>query len=196
MRQVGIVSLKRDYPAPIASWAESSYVDSQWLEEQWERGPDSGPQLALASLKAMEGSEGDPLRFLDDEGTYICEHAGQVGLLQELELEATFNYPNEPVDPDREVSIAQFDRIVTFKKLLLEEILERFPHTKFFVSYADVTYKGCICLNAFTPLEHARCNGEAVLLSPYSKEKSLTGPCPTLKKISELMRTIQFLEFQ
>jgi hypothetical protein len=194
MARIQIVSLKYDYPAPLASWAEGTYEDSAWLEKHWDREPNSGSQEFLKVMKEIEGSTGDPIRFLGDEGTYIAEFKGTVGLLDEYELDETFNYPLEPLDAEREVSIAQFDRIVTTKILMLEDLSERFPFTEFFVSYGDVTHKGSICLNAYTPFEQAMVDGKAVYLSPYSRDKSLNEECPTLKQIAYLMQAVRQLD--
>lgn len=207
---IAVINTTPNYPIPLTDrWGD--YTCRSALLQHWNiiEGSDAYEAYELLRGRYDSGeidsqgnplhlSIGDPRAFQHEEVTFIAFHEGRIGIHAELELEEKYNEEEESSDYD-ELTKSEFEEWVAYYSDKLKPMAEAYPETKFFIAHGeDVTYKGRVTINAFTPLLNGRLpNGTmlapqsvALMVSPYFRKGPDAGEinitqCPCLAGLTE-----------
>lgn len=208
---IAVINTIPNYPIPLTDrWGD--YTCRTTLLQHWNivEGSDAYEAYELLRGRYDSGemdsqgnplhlSIGDPRGFQHDEATFIAFHKGQIGIHAEVELDVEFNDLDDPSEFEDEITRAEFDELAAYYTDKLQALVEAYPETQFFIAHGeDVTYKGRVTINAFTPLLNGRLpNGTmlapqsvALMVSPYFRKGPDAGEinitqCPCLASLTE-----------
>lgn len=192
---IPLIADQKEYPIPLtdrfAEFWEEHGLEEFWLSDIPADSPERIHLLdTLAALKNqfdhIDTSEpmlpGDPRHHQTEEVCFVTRGLfgvgeGKTGLHAEFELD-TEDFT------DSEIHCA-----TTYWRQQLAILSEHFPHTTFFLASGDVTYRGRLTLNAFTPLEARQADQPFLFTSPYQPEEA--GPdstlCPTIAQLVDTL---------
>ncbi|WP_166256354.1 hypothetical protein [Marinobacter salicampi] len=215
---IPVINSQQAYPTPLTDrWGD--YICRSVLADHWDVNEDSPAHQAYELLRGRydcgehddqgnslyaEFTPGDPRAFQYEEAGFVAFWYNQIGIFTEVELAAEFNDLDcsdfeSGVDVGDEITRAQFDALVAKYSPTMLELAAAYPQTQFFIAHGDnVTYRGRVTLNAFTPLLNGRLpNGIylapqplALMISPYFRKGPDAGEvnmttCPAIQGITD-----------
>lgn len=213
---IQILNLKSNYPTLLTDrWGD--YMERTVLAEHWNVGEEDPAMQAYELLRGRYDSGehdsdgnplhhgfsiGDPRAFLAEESCYVAFYENRIGIHAEVELDVEFNDLDDAAaveDTDEEITREEFEKLVERYTPKLQGLAEIYPETRFFIAHGeDVTYRGRVTLNAFTPLLNGRLpegttlapQSMALMLSPYFRKGPDAGAvniaeCPCLTGITD-----------
>lgn len=178
--EIAVINTIAHYPVPLTDrWGD--YNDRSTLKQHWKALDGSDVLDAYALLHGrynsgemdrygnpMHLSIGDPRAFQHEEVTFVAVREGRIGIHAEVELDVEFNDLDDPSEFEDEITRAEFDELASYYTEKLRGLADAYPKTQFFIAHGEeVTYKGRVTINAFTPLLNGRLP-DGTMLAPQS----------------------------